>query len=331
MSDPTDGPDPTEPASDATPAPSADSAAAPPAEDAATATTDAAAPVMTPPPDTMATADATEDAAESTPWPTSAKVWVGILAVIALLAGIATIVGFSEASSNDDDTATVEQERDAAINRAQGAEQERDEVAEALEESESANAALTSELVATESELEDAQAANEVLAATVETERTRAEEAEAELAAVGEAFPVTVPTSMVGLEVAGNYTISFTEEYCDFATGCGTTPQADQAIIGVTPENFLDITIPGILEGGLFAVNGGLYAITDSDTAIAPCGDVPRLGRITITIWPASIIVAEDGTRTVTNLEASITLDAPTLNECPSGLVFWGVTLTPTG
>lgn len=324
MSDQTDGPDPTEPAADATPAPSGDDAAAPPA--------DSTTPVVTPPPP-AATGDvaAAADAATATSWPTSAKVWVGILAVIALLAGIATVVGFSQASSSDDDKDIVAEERDAAINRAQSAEQERDEVAMTLEDSEATVDTLTNELATTAGELDDAQAENEVLAATVETERTRAEEAEAQLAAVGEVFPITVDTSLVGLELAGSYSISFEEKYCDFATGCGTTPNANQAIIGVTPENFLDITIPGILQGGLFAVNGGLYAITDSETAIPPCGAVPRRGRVTITIWPSRLVVAEDGTIVPSNLEASITLDAPTINECPSGLVFWGATLTPTG
>ncbi|MFW2336341.1 hypothetical protein [Ilumatobacter sp.] len=320
MSDQTDGPDPTEPAADATPAPSGDDAATPPA--------DSTAPVVTPPPPAAAD-DATAAAGAATSWPTSAKVWVGILAVIALLAGIATIVGLSQASSSDDDKDIVAEERDAAINRAQSAEQERDEIAMTLEDSEATVDTLTNELATTAGELDDAQAENEVLAAAVETERSRADEAEAQLAAVGEIFPITVDTSLVGLDLAGSYTISFEEKYCDFATGCGTTPNANEAIIGVTPENFLDITIPGILQGGLFAVNGGLYAITDSETAIPPCGAVPRRGRVTITIWPSRLVVAEDGTIVPSNLEASITLDAPTINECPSGLVFWGATLTP--
>lgn len=337
MSEPTSGP--TEPGETPEPPPADGAGTVSPSDDV----TDAApegdapppegAPVMpppgvTPPPDITAAAT---DAEASAPWPSSAKVWVGVLAVIALLASIAAVVGFSQASSSDDDRTTVEQERDAAVARAESAEQERDELASELEAANNTIDALTSELAAAEADLEAAQSQNEVLAAAVEVERARADEAAAELAAIGEAFPVTVETSLVGLDVAGSYTISFTEAYCDFATGCGTTPQADQAIIGVTPENFLDITIPGILQGGLFAVNGGLYGITDSETAIEPCGDVPRRGRVTITIWPASIIVAGDGTRDVTNLEASITLDAPTIDDCPSGLVFWGATLTPNG
>ncbi len=317
MSDQTDGPDPAEPTPDG----------ATPNEPAPPAT----APGVTPPPAATAAADGEAATAASTSWPSSAKVWVGVLVVVALLAGVAAIVGFSQATSSDDDRATVEDERDAAIVRAQDAEQERDELASELDETDATIDGLTSELDSTTTRLEDAQADNEVLSASLETERSRADDAEAELAAIGEAFPVTVETSLVGLDVAGSYAISFTEAYCDFATGCGTTPQANRAIIGVTPENFLDITVPGILQAGLFAINGSLYGITDSETAIPPCGDVPRRGRITITIFPASIVVADDGTRTVTKLEATITLDAPTINECPAGLVFWGAELTPTG
>jgi len=334
MSDPTDGPDPTEPvdddtaarAADDTPVPAADDDVAPADDDTAVPAA-AATPLVAP--SAAAVASGSADAGGSGRWPTSAKVWVGVLAVIALLAGAATAIGFSQAASSDDDKSTVERERDAAIAATQSAEQERDQVASELEESEGAVETATSELATTAAELEDAQAENEVLAATVETERSRADEAEAQLAAIEGIFPINVDTSLVGMELAGSYTISFSEKFCDFATGCGTTPQANQAIIGVTPENFLDITIPGILQGGLFAVNGGLYAITDSQTAIPPCGDVPRRGRVTITLWPSTIIVAQDGSLVPTNLEASITLDAPAIDDCPSGLVFWGATLEP--
>jgi hypothetical protein len=261
-----------------------------------------------------------------------------VLAVIAVLAGIGAIVGFSQASSSDGDKSDAEAELDEALARADAAEQELDEVSTQYAESAAMLADVTaerdeaaSERDAAISERDEAVAANETLTSDLAAETARADEAEAALGEVAEAFPVSIDTSLVGLDVAGNYSISFTEAYCDFATGCGATPNADSAVIGVTPEGFLDFTVDGILQAGLFAVNGGLYGITDSETAIPPCGDAPRRGRVTITIFPADVTVAADGARTVSTLEASITLDAPTLGECPSGLVFWGAILTPTG
>lgn len=270
-------------------------------------------------------------AVESSGWSSGAKTTVAVLAVLAVLGAIGTIVGFSQASDSDDDVSTAEVERDAEAARADTAEDELETVSSQLEEAEAAGEAVTAERDEAAVERDEALAANEALAADVETEAARADAAEAQLEEIGEQFPVTVDTSLVGLDVAGTYSVSFTEAYCDFATGCGTLPASDSATIGVTPENFLDITVDGILQAGLFAVNGGLYGITDSETAIPPCGDTPRRGRVTITIFPAGITVAEDGTRTVDLLEASITLDAPTIGECPSGLVFWGAVLTPVG
>ncbi len=125
--------------------------------------------------------------------------------------------------------------------------------------------------------------------------------------------------------------MKYTEAYCDLAERCGTLPTATTATVGTTPEGWLDLTVDGVLRAGLFAVEGGLYGITDSETALPPCGDTPRRARVTVTMFPPDLTVNQDGSRVITNLQASITLDTPPINDCPGGLVFWAAVLTPTG
>jgi len=99
-----------------------------------------------------------------------------------------------------------------------------------------------------------------------------------------------------------------------------------------TPEQFLRIGVDGILDAGLFALDGSLYGITDSLTALPQCNGVQRRARITITLYAGSISVLEDGTRVVNDLNASLTVDAPAEGpDCPAGLAFYAASVVPTG
>lgn len=247
------------------------------------------------------------------------------MAVLAALAAVA-MAGCADDSEADD----LSTELDAAIERAEAAEAERDELAEQIE----ALGGVDPEQVA---EITEAlEAADEELAlARVEIEglTERAETAEARVAEVEEIvgqFPIALDSSLIPDDMPGTYRIEFSEAYCDGFDTCGTPPAPAEATVYFTDEQFLRIGVDGILDAGLFALDGSLYGITDSFTALAPCGETQRRARITMTMYAGSISVLEDGTRVVNDLNASITIDAPAEGpDCPSGLVFYASSLTP--
>jgi hypothetical protein len=260
---------------------------------------------------------------------------LAVAATAALVFGAAACAG-----SDDDDDAdepAVESEElqadlDAAIERAETAEAERDELAAELEALGDVDAEEVAELAAAL-----AAADEELAAARVEVEELteRAETAETRVAEIEEIagqFPIALDSSLIPDDMPGNYRITFQEAYCDGFSTCGSPPAATTATVYFTPERFLRIGVTGILDAGLFALEGSLYGITDSFTALPPCGETQRRARITLTTYAGSIAVQEDGTRVVNDLNASITIDAPAEGpDCPSGLVFYASKLTPAG
>lgn len=257
----------------------------------------------------------------------------------ALAAGLVlTAAACSDDTDGDagaDDAAEVaelEAELDAAIERAEAAEAERDDLAEQIE----ALGDVDAEEVA--NVMEEFAAVNEELAlarAEIEQLTERAETAEARVAEVEEIvgqFPIALDSSVIPADMPGTYRIDFQEAYCAGFSTCGAPPAPTNATIYFTDQQFLRIGVTGILDAGLFALDGSLYGITDSTTALPPCGGVPRPVRMTITIYAGSISVREDGTRVVNDLNASITFDAPDEGpDCPGGLAFYASSLTPAG
>lgn len=232
-----------------------------------------------------------------------------------------TVDDADDADTGDDQaTENLTNEVDAAVERATAAEAE--------------VATLTVDLEASEAELATANEANAQLEADNAAETARADAAEAQVETFTNLFPVVVESTLEGidLEQAGTYNLRWSEAYCDTFPTCGTLPATTQATIVVTPENFLRIQVPGILDAGLFAVDGSLYGITDSETALPPCPDgTPRSARITMTIYADDISVDAEGNRTVVGLAGSITVDAASLGDCLGGLVFYGVELDRAG
>ena len=163
----------------------------------------------------------------------------------------------------------------------------------------------------------------------------RAETAEARIAEIEQIagqFPISLDSSLIPEDIRGRYRITFQEAYCDGFANCGTPPAEAPAEIYFTDERFLRIRIDGILDAGLFALDGSLYGITDSFTALAPCGETQRRARITVTMYAGIISVQADGTRSVNDINASITVDAPAEGPgCPSGLVFFASSMLPAG
>ena len=255
------------------------------------------------------------------------------LRLVAVLGVIGTIVGCS--GSSDDDIAALEADVAAARAEVATVEGERDtlagELETATEQAEQAESAAAEVI----DELDAAAAKNEELAAEVAAETERANTAEAALAELGDiadGFPLILDASLIPENLPGTYNISFAEAYCDGFATCGSVPTATQATVTTTPEGFLRIAVPGILDAGLFALEGSLYAITDSFTALPQCNGADQRARVTLTLYADDATITEDFTRQVDSIGASITIDTPYEGpDCPNGLVFYASSFTPAG
>jgi len=235
--------------------------------------------------------------------------------------------GTADADDDDGDDA----ELDAALERAEAAEAEA-EAAEAEAEVLATELSDANEQVA---ELESAQTETvSELETLAESETIRADNAEAEVQEFSDLFPVVVESTLAGIELdqEGTWNLDWHESYCDFDF-CPLTPTTPQATFARTPEDFLRVVVPGVLDAGIFAVDGSLYAIVDSDTtALPPCPDgTPRDTRVTMTVYADDIRVNLDGSREVTGLEGAITLDARTNGDCTGGVAFYGVEMSRAG
>jgi hypothetical protein len=247
--------------------------------------------------------------------------------VLAVLALVGTIAACS--SSSDDDTAALEAERDAALEQVSTVEAERDA---ALEEVSTVEADAAAEIEAVQADLDAAEAENEALTAELAAEAERTKEAEDTVNAFAEGFPLTLDASLIPEDLPGTYNISFAEAYCDGFVACGSPPAGTQATISTTPEGFLRVAVPGILDAGLFALEGSLYAITDSFTALPQCNGVDQRARVTLTMYADDVTITEDFERQVESIGASITIDTPYEGpDCPNGLVFYASSFTPVG
>jgi hypothetical protein len=154
------------------------------------------------------------------------------------------------------------------------------------------------------------------------------DDAAAQLEELEAQFPITVEASLDDFDVIGGYTLSMTEAFCDGFPECGS-PRSDVHADIIQGANGLELQIPTVLTTGLFSTNGSLFAVTDSDMIVQPCGDTPRNARVSITIFADGVEVALDGTRTLTGLGASLLVEGNELNECGEAVVFFAAELTP--
>ncbi len=278
--------------------------------------------------------------AESTGWPGAAKGTAVVLAIVAVAALIAAIVGFSQASSSDDDASAAESDLAAAQQRAEAAEQERDDLAAQVADLEAAGddlAAAQGQIDAVTSERDEAIAERDQLSTELDTANDELDTAKEELAVAQEQvevlsslFPIDLDSSLIPDDMPGNYNITFQEAYCEGLATCGTVPTPPAARVYFTEEQFLRIEVPEILDAGLFALEGSLYGITDSFTALPACGGAERRARVTITMYADNVSVDNEANRTVNDVNASITIDAPENGpDCPKVLVFYASNLVP--
>lgn len=227
-------------------------------------------------------------------------------------------------------------ERDAALAQVATVESERNALADELEvaqtqadDTEAQIAAVVDEIRA---QLDELTGANEELENSVAAEVERADGAEETLTLISETFPVSIDASLIPEDLPGTYTITFAEAYCDGFPTCGTLPCATRATISTTPKGFLRIAVPGILDAGLFALEGSWYAITDSFTALPQCNGADQRARVTLTMYADDVTITQEGTRRVDSIGSSITIDTPSAGESyPSGLVFYASSFVPVG
>jgi hypothetical protein len=157
---------------------------------------------------------------------------------------------------------------------------------------------------------------------------TTADDTETNLEELTAMFPIEIDTSLDDFDLIGGYTMSLTEAYCDGLSTCGSRRPDVHADI-VQGSNGLELQIPTVLTAGLFAINGSLFAVTDSDLIMEPCGDSPRNARVSITMFANGITVAIDGSETLTGLGASMLVEANEVADCAEGVVFYAAELIP--
>jgi cell division protein FtsB len=199
---------------------------------------------------------------------------------------------------------------------------QRDELAAQVSELDATIDTLTTErdgLVADVVDLESDLAAQTQLTVTAVAERN----------ALAKLFPITFDASLEGVDLVGTYDVELTKAYCEGFATCATLPSVDELTVRKTPQGYLELVIDDFVTAGMFRVDGALYAIADSATAVGACAGTPRVARVAATVYAHGMTVADDGTQQVADLGASLTVQAPATAGCPAGLAFYGAQVTP--
>ncbi len=285
-----------------------------------------------------------------TPWPRGAKVLTAVLLVVALLGVFGTVV----AIANRDDVSATKRQYQSQIDQLTG---QRDKAVGAQHDLQTqltaandrattvgeARDALTTELAAVQSRIEtltgrtaEIQAAldkttvsNAVIQGQLAAQTDRTTWVTAERDALAKLFPLTFDTSLVGVDLLGTYDIKWHEAYCSSLTTCGTTPSVKQATITASPEGWPVLTMNGYVTAGLHRVDGALFTIVDTTTAVPAVGTTPRLARVAITLYAHGVTVADNGSRHINDLGASIAVSVPAVGDASDGVAFYGAELTP--
>lgn len=234
-----------------------------------------------------------------------------------VLRGVAiAVVGLfavSACSSSDDDAtlATTQAQLEDANTK-------NSELQDNLDASEATNSSLAAEN-------STAQATNDQLTSSLADETKRADDAEAQVAAIDALFPVPVTSSLDGIDVIGSWNMTFTEAFCSGVPACGTPRPVVNANISQGPVGLV-ITVPTVFTTSLLDVNGNLMAATDSDQIIV-CNGAPKSARVSVTLWGDAITVDQTGVKTLTGLGASVFVEAPDTSGCPAVSVIYGAKL----
>lgn len=300
------------------------------------------APSSTPP-----SSNPPDDWGESrSPWPVSAKVAVAILIVATVLGALGTVI----ASSSGNDSA--ERELEAQVDALTG---ERDEALRDL-------SSIDAELATARQQLLDAQDGNDDLSLDIAdletrignltTERTelvatvaalegdvsaldgRADMLEAalnitndELAAAISArdnlaslFPLDVGSSLRNADLVGQHAVKSTLIY---SSGSSLARAFNKLTITRNDAGHLGLSVPGLVEGGLFTADDALHMVTSSTTALPAVGGVARRAEVTITLFPASYRVAADGKESVSGVSGVMTVFAQATGSASEAVAFY--------
>ena len=141
-------------------------------------------------------------------------------------------------------------------------------------------------------------------------------------------FPIAIDASLEDFDVVGRYNLSMTEAYCDGLPNCGTNPPDVRADI-VQGSNGLELQVQNMFVAGLFSINGSLFAVTDSDQILPPCGETAVNSQISITMFADGIAIDEDGTKSLTGIGASLLVAGDPAGDCDAGNVFYDAELIP--
>jgi hypothetical protein len=141
-------------------------------------------------------------------------------------------------------------------------------------------------------------------------------------------FPIAVDASLEDFDVVGRYTLSMTEAYCDGLPNCGTNPADVRADI-VQGSNGLELQVQNLFVAGLFSINGSLFAVTDSDQIVPPCGEAAVNAQVSITMFADGVSIDADGTKSLTGIGASLLVAGDPAGDCGAGNVFYDAELTP--
>jgi prefoldin subunit 5 len=285
-----------------------------------------------------------------------------VLAALALLGAVGTIVGFTTGDAAPADTSDL----DAAITALTT---ERDGLTGQIEQLDGTIADLTvarDEAVAEAGELRPA-----LDASNAEADRltTRADELQAELdaganerdrltARVGELestiagltidlaalttevdgleaerdaleakFPVEFDGAFVAAGLVGTYDADYSETYRSGFTAALVPPA--EVEISRTSQGYLVLEMDGFVTAGLFQIDGALTAVTSSTAAVPACDGSPRDALVAVSVFPHHLSADADGVVEISELGASITVHAPATAACPAGIAMYGARLAP--
>jgi uncharacterized coiled-coil protein SlyX len=245
---------------------------------------------------------------------------------------------FVSACSGDDDDDNASSEssaEDTALATAQA------DLAQAQSDLDTANAKIADQegqINDLNTQLTDGQTAASTMQSQLTAETARADKAESDLAdlqsqvdAVAAKFPVTVSSSLepYAESLVGAYTLHLTEAFCDGISTCGQQRPDIRSDI-IQGSNGLELQVPNVFTTGLFMVEGALFGVTDSNLIVGPCADGTQTNsQVSTTIFSNDVVVASDGTQTLSGLRASVMVAVNPAGSCGAGNVFFSGTLTP--
>lgn len=295
-------------------------------------------------------------------WPMSAKVLVAILVVATVLGALGTAIASS--SGNDsaeralqDRIDTLVQERDGALSDVAALDAELATVQQELLDAQAGNDGLTADITELEARIEtlSAQRADaladaaaltvtvgdleatiadlegdlveldgraDMLDAALKSANDRAAAAIAARDNLAKLFPINLDGSLRNANLVGKRDVKLTSV---FSSGAALAPKVNSVTISRTASGNLRLDVPGLVEGGLFSADGALHLVASTNTAFPAVDGVARRADVTITLFPASFRVTDDGKQVVTGVSGVMTVAAPATGSTPAALAFYAI------